>query len=146
MSEKRGSAPERTRLLTPSEIELWELSKKATPGPREADTEHGVVYFGEKDEFGDSACYDVWSENVADTEFVGAATPDRISSLLETLEKTREALASAQTLVDEWEKHDDENMVPLGVNCAREDLRDASHEWMERAASLLSGFSGEGDA
>ena len=68
---------------------LRTLASRATKGPREADIASGIVWFGVGDAGDERECYDVWSENPADTELVAALSPDTVLRLLDVVEAFR---------------------------------------------------------
>ncbi|MCR4340534.1 MAG: hypothetical protein NUW01_11705 [Gemmatimonadaceae bacterium] len=72
------------RYLAPSEIELWELARAARPK---------LPWF---DDLGDGLA----EFYAPDAAFIRGASPKRTSALLETLEKTREALAETAKRAD----------------------------------------------
>lgn len=114
VTEKSGA-----RLLTPSEFELWELAK-AVEEP-----------WGDKFEM-----YGYHGYGTSEMAYIAGADPLTISSLLETLEKTR-VLLSELADPDEcrYDHHGDCQTHLIAE-------RPCPHE---RARSLLSGFSGEGE-
>ncbi len=108
------------RYLAPSEIELWELARRA--GLDEAwFTEPVMRRMFTKAGWNDAAVE-------LNPPFIVGASPQRIVALLETLEKTREA---ALRMV---EQHDAETHGPRGV---------CIDDTVNLARALLAGFKEE---